>query len=106
MIKSVEEYSSGRELFNLYSHQECRLGKWYYHIGKNKYQHLANYHDLEQPHKKTHQLGKKLLQLCADGKQSEAIKLIPELKKYRDEVLIKLNDLQQEILEQKKVIRG
>ena len=106
LIKSIEEYNSESELFDLQSHRHCRLGKWYYNIGKNKYQHLECYHDLELPHKKTHLLGKKLLQLCADGKQSEAQKMIPDLIRLRDDVLIKLNDLQQEILEQKKELRG
>ncbi|MCN4145179.1 MAG: CZB domain-containing protein [Thiohalomonas sp.] len=57
VIKSIEEYNSESELFDLQSHRHCRLGKWYYNIGKKKY------HDLELPHKKTHLLGKKLLQL-------------------------------------------
>ncbi|MCN4145180.1 MAG: hypothetical protein LC437_09245 [Thiohalomonas sp.] len=43
---------------------------------------------------------------CTDGKQSEAQKMIPDLIRLRDDVLIKLNDLQQEILEQKKELRG
>jgi len=102
VIKSVEEYNSETELFDLLSYNHCRLGIWYYNIGKSKYQHLPCYQDLEQPHKKTHQLGKKLLQLCSDGKQSEALKMIPELITLRDDVLIKLNALQQEILDQKK----
>ncbi|RKZ99159.1 MAG: hypothetical protein DRQ43_00420 [Gammaproteobacteria bacterium] len=102
VIKSVEQYNSETELFDLLSYNHCRLGIWYYNIGKSKYQHLPCYQDLEQPHKKTHQLGKKLLQLCSDGKQSEALKMIPELIKLRDDVLIKLNALQQGILEQKK----
>ncbi|MCK5667129.1 MAG: EAL domain-containing protein, partial [Thiotrichaceae bacterium] len=102
VIKSVELYNSESVLFDLLSYNHCRLGTWYYNIGKSKYQHLACYHDLEQPHKETHQLGKKLLQLCTDGKQSEALKMIPELIKLRDDVLIKLNALQQEILAQKK----
>lgn len=101
IIKSVEKYSSECALFDLSSHEHCRLGKWYYHTGKEKYQHLACYNELEQPHEKTHILGKKLLQLCVDGKQAEAIGMLPELKGLSEEVLIKLNNLQQEILEQK-----
>jgi hypothetical protein len=82
-------------------HHNCRLGKWYYGIGQKKYKHLNCFKDLEQPHKQVHVLGRKMLQLCSDGKATEAQELIPELTKVRDHVLLKLNNLQQEILEHK-----
>ncbi|MCW8930418.1 MAG: EAL domain-containing protein [Gammaproteobacteria bacterium] len=102
LIKSVHEYNFNHPyLFKLLSHHNCRLGKWYYNIGSKKYGDLTCFKELEKPHRMSHELGKKIIQLCTDGKQPEALELIPKLIKARDLVLLKLNDLQQEILEQK-----
>ncbi len=100
IIQSVKENDPERELFNLLSHHQCRLGEWYYGIGKDKYGHLSCYHELEQPHRKAHELGKKMLQLRSAGKQTQAVAMIPEMIKVRDNVLDTLNNLQKEILEQ------
>jgi len=101
LIKSVQDFQGNNaELFELLPHHDCRLGKWYYSTGKEKYAHLNCYKDLEQPHFKVHDLGQNLLELCYANKQTEAVELIPELVIARDNVLNKLNDLQLEILEQ------
>ncbi len=101
LIKSVYDYDGDpATLSEAVSHHECRLGKWYYSTAKKKYQHLKCYQALELPHRKAHELGKKILQICAAGKQTEAIELTHELIKLRDILLEKLNDLQQEILDQ------
>lgn len=103
LIKSVYDYDGeSTTLSELPSHHECRLGKWYYDTAKKKYQHLKCYHELEQPHRKAHELGKKILQLCAEGKQLEAIDLTHDLVKLCNIMLEKLNDLQQEILDELK----
>jgi diguanylate cyclase (GGDEF)-like protein len=100
VIKSVEQCDSQRPLFDLVSHHNCRLGEWYYGIGKEKYGAISYYHELEKPHRETHQLGKEMLHLRLEGKQKQAIKMIPDIIKARDHVLVKLNRLQQEILAQ------
>jgi len=101
IIQSVQQSDSEREPFDLLSHHDCRLGKWYYGIGRDKYGHLDCYHDVEKPHEQAHTIGKKMLQLRAENKQQQAIALIPEIIAARDEVLEKLNLLQQNILAQK-----
>ncbi|MCK5648830.1 MAG: EAL domain-containing protein [Gammaproteobacteria bacterium] len=102
LIKSVYHYQDNNsELFDLLAYRKCRLGRWYYHTGKKKYEHLNSYKALEQPHREAHETGKKILQLCAASRQAEAIELIPELIRTRDNLLAILNNLQQEILAQK-----
>jgi len=101
LIKFIYEHESAAESFELSSHHNCRLGNWYYNIGAEKYNHLNCFKELEQPHRKSHKLGQKILLLCEEGNQEQALELIPELIKARDLVLLKLNNLQQEILEQK-----
>lgn len=107
LINAVYEYhENGSEVFDLLSHNECRLGKWYYNVGIKKYGHLSCYKALEKPHRLAHYLGEEIIQLCIDGKQAEAIELIPELIRTRDSVLDKLNNLQEEILEQRSNLQG
>ncbi len=101
LIKSVTENNDNTGGFELLSHHNCRLGNWYYNVGVKKYGHLNCFIELEQPHRKAHKLGHTIIQLCADGEHTEALKLIPELIKVRDIVLLKLNNLQQEILDHK-----
>lgn len=101
VIRSVEQSDSTRKQFDLLSHHDCRLGEWYYGIGREKYGHLSCYHEVEQPHRKAHTIGKKMLQLRNENKQQQAIALIPEIIAARDEALDKLNRLQQNILAQK-----
>ena len=98
IILSVKQSDADREIFELLSHNDCRLGEWYYGIGKKKYGHLSGYHELEQPHRMTHEVGQKMLKLRAEGKQAQAVAMIPEIEKLRNEVLDSLNKLQQEIL--------
>jgi diguanylate cyclase (GGDEF)-like protein/PAS domain S-box-containing protein len=100
IITSVSEYEKGQEVFDLLSHEHCRLGTWYYGIGKEKYGHLDSFDAVEESHRLTHELGKKMLQLTRDGQNDQAKALIPELIKIRDDVLEKLNQLQADILQQ------
>ncbi len=98
LMQSVSENNA--EQFELLSHHNCRLGSWYYSVGVKKYGHLSCFKELENPHRKAHKLGQTIIQLCSDGKQADALELIPELIKARDKVLLKLNSLQQAILDQ------
>ncbi len=98
LMQSVAENNA--EQFELLSHHNCRLGSWYYKVGVKKYGHLSCFKELENPHRKAHKLGQTIIQLCSDGKQADALELIPELIKARDKVLLKLNSLQQAILDQ------
>lgn len=100
IIESVKHTDSNKEAFDLIAHNECRLGKWYYGIGKDKYQHFNSYQGLEKPHRNAHIIGKKMLQLAAQGKHEQANALVSELIDVRDDVLDKLNKLQAEILQQ------
>jgi len=102
VIQSIKDYTENQQLFDLCTHQQCRLGRWYYNIGRNKYHYLEHFTELEEPHKKAHLLGKQLLQLCIENKQAEALKQIPKLEHLRDDVLARLDQLQHEILEHKK----
>ncbi len=99
IIKSVKQSDDEWQDFELQSHTNCRLGKWYYGSGKEKYGHLKIYSELEEPHRRAHELGQKMLKLRAEGRQDEAISYIPEMLAIRTEVLDKLNQLQYGILE-------
>ena len=102
IIESVKNASSSEELFDLLSHHDCRLGNWFYGTGKDKYSHLQSYHELEEPHRRAHEIGKTMLRLVAEGKHRKANALVNELIETRDEVLDKLNRLQSDIMMQMK----
>lgn len=103
IIESVSQSDAERENFNLLSHTECRLGKWYYGTGREKYGYLNIYPELEEPHRKAHQLGQKMLKLRANDRQKEAMSYIPEMLALREEVMEKLNQLQSSILENSRI---
>ncbi len=99
VIQSVSQTEDKRVHFNLLSYKQCRLGRWYYGIGQEKYGHLDIYHELEEPHRKAHELGQKMIRLRVESRQEEAMNHIPEMYTIREELLQKLNQLQCRILE-------
>jgi methyl-accepting chemotaxis protein len=54
------------------SHRHCVLGKWYYAEGLEKFGHLNEMKELEQPHEQLHDLIKRIIELKSTGKQAEA----------------------------------
>jgi methyl-accepting chemotaxis protein len=38
------------------THEECRLGEWYYGLGQTDFGHLPEFVELEQPHRALHQI--------------------------------------------------
>lgn len=98
VISCIENIPSDGELFNLVDHFHCRLGHWYYGIGKEKYGQLSNFKSLASPHEKTHRIGRDLLDLHAQGMTERAKARIPELVAARDSVIKVLGELQNEIL--------
>ena len=103
-IKWVEEILKvlqGKEptlkTVELTDHLECRLGKWYYTLGKDRYGDLPAFSELEQDHIKIHQLGQQITLLYSEGKKDDAIPLTEELLTLKSKVLEKLQILQREV---------
>lgn len=63
------------------SHQECRLGQWYYHgNGAQACQGLRGYRELEAPHKQVHESGKKALAARRSGDIAEMVRQLQTME--------------------------
>lgn len=81
----------------LSDHTGCRLGRWYYGVGRERFAHLESFRRLEQVHKNVHTTGKDIVRLAREGKQEEAKRRITELDKLRDNVLALLGELRDHV---------
>lgn len=57
--RRLRSYLDGRGSLprsHLVSHRECDLGNWYYGEGRRQYGHIAELHELEEPHAALHEL--------------------------------------------------
>ena len=71
--------------------RECRLGRWYYGVGK-MFHHHTIFQELEQPHDELHQIGKLLVNLIREGADMET--LTPYLQRLSASSMNVLNKLQ------------
>jgi hypothetical protein len=63
------------------SHEECRLGKWYYGgQGRDKFASHQAFRSIEQPHKEVHESGKFALNFAASGHPKEMIKALDSME--------------------------
>ncbi len=98
VIKTVQGSGQKHEIYQMANAHQCRLGQWYFGIGRLKYGHLESFKAIEQPHAEAHKTGEEMLKLYSEGKVGEAQALISQIEQHRDKVLNCLNDLQQQIL--------
>jgi diguanylate cyclase (GGDEF)-like protein/PAS domain S-box-containing protein len=81
----------------LVDHHQCRFGRWFYSIGKQRYGYLPEYAALESVHADVHQVGHEIVRLHAAGKVAAAKQLTERLLSLKDQVLILLSDLQRKV---------
>jgi diguanylate cyclase (GGDEF)-like protein len=94
VIHQVEEITNLNELKEPVDHNHCRFGNWYRTHGKKHYGHLPEYDQIETIHRYVHTLGAKMIKLKQDGKQEEAIALIPDLLDLKRRIVDKISALQ------------
>lgn len=75
------------------SHRECRLGKWYYSAGKERFGHLGTFQRLEAPHARLHEVAKRAVEAWDLGKRTEAERLVEEMGTVSEEILALLDEL-------------
>lgn len=73
-VNSIYEMLAGGEAPELGDHTECNLGQWYYNNTPEEYI-SDSYAALEEPHKKLHSYGQKVVELYTSGNQKEALEL-------------------------------
>jgi methyl-accepting chemotaxis protein len=77
----------------LSDHHSCRLGKWYYGDGSAPMRDRAAFRQLEDPHRRVHEHGKRAAQLFQAGKLDDALREIAEVETASADVVRLLDEL-------------
>ena len=72
-------------------HHHCRLGKWYYGEGQQKFAGNPDFAAIEAPHAKVHEVARKVAELYHAGKKIEAQEMVDNLDPHTGVVLEKLD---------------
>lgn len=71
----------------------CKVGKWINDDSPHHVKQLPQFKEMVRMHNELHDIGTKMVTLHTKGKKDEALQLLPQLKKQRDEFLKKLGNL-------------
>ncbi|MGJ4945412.1 methyl-accepting chemotaxis protein [Bradyrhizobium sp. HKCCYLS1011] len=96
--KRLVDMSVGRlslKADELSEHHNCRLGKWYYGEGSQRFAGNAVFRHLEQPHAAVHRHGKEAARLFGMGRIDEALAEIGNVEKASQEVLADLDRIRE-----------
>ncbi|GAB6049524.1 methyl-accepting chemotaxis protein [Hydrogenophilus islandicus] len=86
--------NSKKEASELSTHQNCRLGKWYYEgKGHDCFSHFPGYRDLETPHRAVHDAAKAALTAYAAGNWDEVITALTRMEEASMQVIAGLHRL-------------
>ncbi len=77
----------------LADHTQCRLGKWYYALGKEEFSSVDAYKQLEEPHKRVHELGREIYDLYKNNEYKKAVELLDEVEGISATVVSLLDEL-------------
>lgn len=81
--KRVDEFAS---------HQQCRLGKWYFEgKGQQCFSHFPGYRDLDAPHRAVHDSAKAALTAFANGRWNEVVAALARMEEASTQVIACLN---------------
>lgn len=78
-------------------HTECRLGKWYYGIGQEKYKNNTAFQQMEAPHVRAHAVGKEIAELVNQGQMDAARQKITEIDDASAQLFEKIDKLLEEV---------
>lgn len=84
------------------SHINCRFGKWYYGLAEGLIGHDPAFKNLEQPHIRVHELARKAVKEVNEGNQGKAEQTLQELGEASKEVIALMNELRNNLIQQKK----
>ncbi|MDW8006722.1 MAG: methyl-accepting chemotaxis protein [Thermomicrobium sp.] len=71
----------------------CRLGRWYYGRGRERYGHSSAYRQLEQPHQRLHQTAAEAVRAWNRGDRERARELVEEVRRISSEIVSLLDAL-------------
>ncbi len=80
------------------SHRECRLGRWYYGPGRERWSDHPAFQRLERPHEELHQLARQAAEAMNRGDRRAAEEAYQALERCSEEILSLLGELQGEMV--------
>jgi methyl-accepting chemotaxis protein len=96
--KRLVDMSVGRlqlKADELSDHHTCRLGKWYYGEGGQRFAGDSAFRALERPHEAVHRHGKEAARLFSSGRIEEALNEIGKVEVASTDVLAALDQIKQ-----------
>jgi hypothetical protein len=94
LLKAVENKQALPADCKQVEHLQCRFGQWYRGHGAKNYHHLPEFSAIAPIHIKIHQLGTRIVDLCAAGEFELAQDLGQNLIKLNDQIMAQLIVLQ------------
>ncbi len=98
-LETLSKKETSLKSTELADHHQCRLGKWYDTVGKDKYGDYKEFIELGNIHPKVHETGKALVDAVNAKRLDEANTLASKLVEYKDMVIRILDDLIKKIKE-------
>jgi methyl-accepting chemotaxis protein len=101
-VRRVGAHLAGRTKLdpaNISSHRDCRLGKWYYGEGAERYGALESFKLLEDPHRRLHGLGKDAVLAYDSGETEDSAKIFVKIEAVSQEILDLLDRVSEEVVE-------
>ncbi len=97
-VHRVMEFMDEKEA-SMYSPDELqadksRMGRWYYGDGRELFGSLGSFKELEDPHKRLHELGFKAYESAKGGNKESVKQYIMEIVKIVDEIILILEKLE------------
>lgn len=82
-------YYSGEHIdpSELTDHTACRFGKWYYGAGAHQCSSIADYQEIETPHKEIHRMAREAVEAYLRGNKTEALELIERVDVLSGEIV-------------------
>ena len=100
-VRQITDYVDGKALqlppHELHDHHQCRLGRWYYGHGRQRYGELKAFADLEPVHQEVHRLGPAIVRMCDQGDRAGARVELDRLHGLRERILEGLVALQRAV---------
>jgi methyl-accepting chemotaxis protein len=78
-------------------HSQCRLGKWYYGTGQERYGSSPAFRAMETPHVAVHRLGREIAELASANEPGAALEKLEEMGTLSDQLFKHIDQLAGEI---------
>ncbi len=86
------------DISKLTDHVDCKLGQWYYDLGKREFGGNTAFLAIEEPHKKLHERAKDAIALYQTGKRDEARAIVEEVEGLSNQVVDSIDELKKAVV--------